>query len=77
MFYEGGFWVAFRQLVVFYYACGFLIHFVAPKLLPVKNIQTSERKSGEVRRDALCSLGQHDGKNTVHLERFSVIELHP
>lgn len=55
--YGGGFWPAFAQLCLFYYACGVLLHCVVPRLLPVQGIQHQPRKPWEVQRDALYSLG--------------------
>ncbi len=55
--YGGGFWVAFTQLTVFYYAMGAALHFVLPRIAPVKSIQHQPRKRGEVLRDAFYSLG--------------------
>ena len=57
----GGFFVAFTQLSVFYYALGALLHFVLPLLSPVKAIQEQQRKPGEVSRDAFNSLGERPG----------------
>lgn len=54
----GGFAVAFAQLCIFYYACGSLLHFIIPVLLPVKSVQSEPRKAGSVGRDALYSLGE-------------------
>jgi Delta7-sterol 5-desaturase len=55
--YGGGFTVAWIQIAVFYYTSGILLHYVAPALLPVKNIQVQPRGSGDIGRDALGSLG--------------------
>ncbi|GLC45014.1 hypothetical protein PLESTB_001743700 [Pleodorina starrii] len=55
--YGGGFWVAFTQLTVFYYTMGAVLHFVLPRIVPVKAIQAQPRKRGEVLRDAFYSLG--------------------
>ncbi|KAG2483646.1 hypothetical protein HYH03_017522 [Edaphochlamys debaryana] len=55
--YGGGFWVAFTQLVVFYYTVGALLHFVVPRIVPVKGIQVQPRKQGDVLRDAIYSIG--------------------
>ncbi|KAG2438498.1 hypothetical protein HXX76_005049 [Chlamydomonas incerta] len=55
--YGGGFWVAFTQLVVFYYSVGALLHSVLPRVIPVHGIQQQQRKKGEVLRDALYSIG--------------------
>lgn len=56
--YGGGFATAFFQLLIFYYGCGALLHFVVPRILPVKHVQCPDkRKPGDVERDALFSLG--------------------
>ncbi|GIL77889.1 hypothetical protein Vretimale_6578 [Volvox reticuliferus] len=55
--YGGGFWVAFVQLTLFYYVVGAVLHFLLPRIAPVKHIQHQPRKRGEVLRDAFYSLG--------------------
>lgn len=52
-----GFWVALLQAVLFYYAAGAAIHWVIPRLAPVRSIQKHARGAHDVRRDALFSLG--------------------
>lgn len=61
--YGGGFWVAFSQLILFYYAVGAILHYVLPRILPVKGIQQQARKRGEVLRDAVYSLGGYSCGN--------------
>jgi hypothetical protein len=56
--YGGGFWVAFTQLVVFYYTVGAILHSVLPRVIPVHGIQQQQRKKGEVLRDAFYSIGE-------------------
>jgi hypothetical protein len=53
----GGFLVAFSQLALFYYVLGTVLHFVVPLLCHVKGIQEQQRRPGEVKRDAINSLG--------------------
>jgi hypothetical protein len=55
--YGGGFTVAFLQIAALYYASAALLHFVVPRLLPVQPIQQEARNPGDVRRDALGSIG--------------------
>mmetsp|Transcript_12335 Transcript_12335/g.26636 ORF Transcript_12335/g.26636 Transcript_12335/m.26636 type:complete len:302 (-) Transcript_12335:896-1801(-) len=55
--YGGGFWVAFTQVCAFYYFAGIVLHWVFPRILPVKNIQPDPRKPGVVARDAFYSIG--------------------
>ncbi len=50
--------MAFSQLIVFYYGCGCLLHFVVPVLLKVKTVQSEQRKAGSIPRDAFYSLGE-------------------
>jgi hypothetical protein len=53
----GGFLVALCQLSLFYYVLGAVLHWVVPLLGSVKGIQESQRKPGEVARDAVNSIG--------------------
>jgi len=55
--YGGGFFVAFLQLCTFYYSTAAILHFVLPRLLTLKSVQVHARSPGDVRRDALASIG--------------------
>lgn len=55
--YGGGFGVALVQLLLFYYGCGALLHYVIPSLFPIKPIQPTRPTPEDIRRDALCSIG--------------------
>lgn len=67
--YGGGFWPAFSQLCVFYYAVGALLHWAIPSLFPVQNVQQHPRKPWTVARDAFYSIGAHRaGHGTAWLE---------
>ena len=57
LLFGGGFSAAVVQLVVFYYTAACIMHFVVPRLLPVKSIQKAVRGRQDVWRDALFSLG--------------------
>lgn len=58
--YGGGFWTAFAQLCVFYYAVGAFIHWGIPTMFAVKNIQAQERKPHVVSRDSFYSIGEEN-----------------
>ena len=56
--FGGGFAVALTQLSTFYYLVAFLLHSVVPALLPsLPSVQKEPRATGDVRRDALASIG--------------------
>ena len=56
--YGAGFFVALQQICVVYYVACIFIHWVIPRALPVQNIQVQSRQPGQVRREALASLGE-------------------
>lgn len=49
--------VAFSQLCVVYYATAVLLHYIVPSIARVKSVQNRPRSSGQVRREALQSIG--------------------
>jgi len=56
--YGGGFLPAFSQLSLFYYSTAALLHYIAPRLLPVKGVQVQKRSPDDLSRDAFNSLGE-------------------
>lgn len=55
--YGGGFLVAFAQAATFYYLVAALLCWIVPRLLPVRGIQPSPPRPGDLARDAKGSLG--------------------
>lgn len=53
----GGFLVALGQVTAVYYALAALLHFVVPRLLPVRSVQKGEPKMGQARTEALNCVG--------------------
>lgn len=56
--FGGGLWVAVAQLSLVYYLGGAALHYVVPRLFPVKSIQVQPRPPGVVARDAFYSIGE-------------------
>ena len=56
--YGAGFLAALQQICVVYYVACIFIHWIIPRALPVQNIQVQSRQPGQVRREALASLGE-------------------
>lgn len=55
--YGGGFWVAFTQACVVYYAAAAALHFVVPRLWAVSSVQVGKPKEGQVASEAINCLG--------------------
>lgn len=55
--YGGGFWVAFRQLAAVYYLAAFVLHYVAPRVFPVRSVQVAQPRKNQVAWEAIYSLG--------------------
>ncbi|PRW20849.1 sterol desaturase [Chlorella sorokiniana] len=55
--YGGGFWVALRQLAAVYYLAGFVLHYVAPRMFPVRTVQVAQPRKGQVAWEATYSIG--------------------
>jgi hypothetical protein len=53
----GGFLVALAQVTAVYYALATLLHFVVPRLFPVRSVQKGEAKPGQARTEALNCIG--------------------
>lgn len=45
-----------------YYTAGFVLHYVVPRLLPVKSVQRGQPRKGQVASEALYSLGGCAGR---------------
>ena len=56
--YGGGYINALLQTSFTYYIACIVLHWVAPALLPVQNIQVQSRQPGQVTREAIYSLGE-------------------
>ena len=56
--YGGGYINALLQTSFTYYIACIVLHWVAPALLPVQNIQVQSRQPGQVTREAIYSLGK-------------------
>ena len=69
--YGAGFFVALQQICVVYYVACIFIHWVIPRALPVQNIQVQSRQHGQVRREALASLGEY--QNVVCLSTWKAM----
>ena len=54
----GGFWVAFAQVALVYYGFAAAIHWAIPTFFAVESVQVGERRPGQVRREALLSIGE-------------------
>ena len=54
----GGFWVAFAQVSLVYYGFAAAIHWVIPAFFEVESVQVGERRKGQVRKEALLSIGE-------------------
>lgn len=52
-----GFWVAFWQVAAVYYGFAALIHWVVPAFFDVETVQVGKRRPGQVRKEALLSVG--------------------
>jgi hypothetical protein len=57
----GGFWAAFAQVALVYYGFAAAIHWLIPGLFEVESVQVGERRPGQVRREALLSIGEREG----------------
>lgn len=49
--------MAVLQVAVVYYGACIALHWIGPGILPVKSVQVQQRQPGQVRREALYSLG--------------------
>ena len=56
--YGGGYCIAFLQIFFVYYGASIAIHWLGPLVFPVKSIQVQPRQPGQVRREAINSLGK-------------------
>lgn len=56
--YNGGYCVAFLQVCFVYYGASIAIHWLGPLVFAVKSIQVQPRQAGQVRREAINSLGE-------------------
>jgi len=54
----GGFWVAFAQVALVYYGFAAAIHWLIPRLFAVESVQVGQRRPGQVRKEALLSIGK-------------------
>jgi hypothetical protein len=54
----GGFWVAFAQVALVYYGFAAAIHWVIPRFFDVDSVQVGERRPGQVKKEALLSIGK-------------------
>ncbi len=59
-----------------YYGGAFLLHFVAPLLLPVQSVQVGSRRPGQVKKEALNSLGEERQKSHPQIPVLVQIRLH-
>lgn len=53
----GGFWVAFAQVALVYYGFAAAIHWLIPRFFAVESVQVGQRRPGQVRKEALLSIG--------------------
>ena len=53
----GGFWVAFAQVALVYYGFAAAIHWVIPRFFEVESVQVGKRRPGQVKKEALLSIG--------------------
>ncbi len=56
--YGGGYINALLQTSCTYYIACIVLHWIAPRVLPVQNIQVQSRQPGQVSREAFNSLGR-------------------
>lgn len=54
----GGFWVAFAQVALVYYGFAAAIHWLIPRFFAVESVQVGKRRPGQVRKEALLSIGK-------------------
>ena len=54
----GGFWVAFAQVALVYYGFAAAIHWAIPRLFEVESVQVGKRRPGQVKKEALLSIGE-------------------
>lgn len=64
--YGGGYGIALLQISFVYYIACIVIHWLVPRALSVQNIQVHSRQPGQVRREALNSLGEHPLRGGYH-----------
>lgn len=56
--YGGGYINALLQTSCTYYIACIVLHWIAPRILPVQSIQVQSRQPGQVSREAFNSLGR-------------------
>lgn len=55
--YGGGFWVAFTQACLVYYAAAAALHFLVPRVMSVSSVQVGKPKQGQVLNEAINCIG--------------------